>query len=57
VPYLTDIIALAGNEVLLSAARQARIMKPMLASRFILKADMPGDESYDFPLHQDLSYN
>ena len=55
--YLPEISALAGNEVLLSAARQAGIMKPILASRLILRADMPGDDSYDFPLHQDLSYN
>ena len=55
--YLPEVSALAAEPAFLDAARACDIRFPALANRLIVRADMPADDKWAFPPHQDYVYN
>lgn len=55
--YLCGIMGLANNEVLLDLIKKSGIRSPVFCARPIVRADIPYDEKWDFPPHQDYVYN
>ena len=55
--YLPEVSGLAGESVFLDAARAVHVGFPALSNRLIVRADMPNDDRWAFPPHQDFVYN
>ena len=55
--YLPEIYALAGNSRTLSMAYAAGIKHPAIGAKLVVRADMPNDDEWSFPPHQDAPYN
>jgi hypothetical protein len=55
--FLPSLAGLAAHPELLEIARRCGLSAPILGIRPGLRADMPNDEEWDFPVHQDYCYN
>jgi ectoine hydroxylase-related dioxygenase (phytanoyl-CoA dioxygenase family) len=56
--YLPEVFQIAFSDEVVSAVKEFGIKKPVLsASKIPLRIDMPFDEQFDFPWHQDYGYN
>ena len=55
--FMPEVAELSSDKTMLELARKAGIKMPVFAARPILRADMPSDEKWEFPAHQDYPYN
>ena len=55
--YLPEIMGLINDKTLLKIAKSAGLKFPVFCTRPILRADMPFDDKWAFPPHQDFVYN
>lgn len=57
--FVPEIIQLASHQDLIDVVKAHTSIKDsvMSASKIVLRMDMPNDQNYDFPCHQDYSYN
>ena len=54
---LPEIFELASCPELLQIAKRAGIVAPVLGAKLVVRADMPDDEKWSFPPHQDYPFN
>lgn len=55
--YMPEVYALCAERLFLSAASTAKIERPQMAARPIVRCDMPDDPEHEFDQHQDYVYN
>jgi hypothetical protein len=55
--FLPEIMASVAAPAFLDLAKRAGISFPTVSSKPVVRADMPGDDDWRFPPHQDYPYN
>ena len=55
--YLPEIYQLASSFLVLVLAKKAGIKNPAIGAKLVVRADMPNDDEWSFPPHQDAPYN
>jgi phytanoyl-CoA hydroxylase len=54
---LPEIYGLAGSESLEGLATDAGLQKPAIGAKLVVRCDMPNDDAWSFPPHQDYPFN
>jgi phytanoyl-CoA hydroxylase len=55
--YLPIVQRLAVSDALLKLCHEAGLKYPVLGAKIVVRADMPNDDEWNFPPHQDYPFN